>query len=127
MPQMPRTRVRYNADCPICNSEMCSYAAYSTQNALPLAFDDLNTVDLSQWGISADDAARLLHVIHDGRLHIGFDAFLVLWSQMPRYRRLAKIGRWPVVFPVLNWGYANVVARLIYARHLRRGRLGLRP
>ena len=127
MPRTARTRALYNADCPICNSEMCAYAGYAAANALPIAFDDLNAADLAAWGVSEDAAARLLHVIHDGRLHVGFDAILVLWEQMPRYRLAARIARLPGLFHLLDWGYANVVARLIYLRHKRRGRLGLRP
>ena len=127
MEQIVRTRALYNADCPVCNSEMCSYADYARRNTLPIAFDDLNATDLRRWGISEDDAARLLHVLHEGRLHVGFDAILVLWEQMPRYRRLARACRVPGVFHLLDWGYANVVARAIYLRHRRRGRLRLRP
>ena len=120
------TRALYNADCPICNSEMCRYASYAEDSALPIAFDDLNSAALARWDVSEDAAARLLHVIHDGRLYVGFDAMLVLWSQMPRYRWLARIGRLPRLFRLLDWFYANVVARLIYLRHRQRGRLGQR-
>ena len=127
MPPTARTRALYNADCPVCNSEMCSYAAYSERNALPITFEDLNATDLARWNVTEDAATRLLHVIHDGRLHVGFDAILVLWEQMPRYRRLARFCRLPGLFHLLDWLYTNVVARLIYMRHKRRGRLGLRP
>ena len=127
MPPTARTRALYNADCPICISEMCSYAAYSERNALPITFEDLNATDLARWNVTEDAATRLLHVIHDGRLHVGFDAILVLWEQMPRYRRLAWFCRLPGLFHLLDWLYATVVARLIYMRHQRRGRLGLRP
>ncbi len=121
-----KTRALYNADCPICNSEMCSYAEYSADNTLPIAFEYLNSTDLSEWGVTEDEASRLLHVIHHGKLHVGFDAMLVLWAEMPRYRWLARVCRTPLLFQLLDWGYANVVARFIYWRHKRRGRLGLR-
>ncbi len=116
----PRTRALYNGDCPVCSAEMSTYAGYAKGAALPIVFDDLNRSDLEAWGVTEDRAARLLHVLHDGRLHVGWDAFLVLWAQMPRYRWLARIGGLPVIRPVLSWGYAHVVARLIYERHLRR-------
>lgn len=114
------TRALYNSDCPVCNSEMCSYEAYAQNRQLPLIFDDLNKVDLSEWGVTEDQATRLLHVLHNGRLHIGFDAMLVLWEQMPRYRFLARIGRLPGLFRMLDWLYANVIAKIIYDRHQRR-------
>ena len=116
------TRALYNGDCPVCNSEMAVYAAYAERASLPIAFDDLNRCDLERWGVSEDAAARLLHVLHEGRLHVGFDAFLVLWDQMPRYRWLARIGRVPGLYRLLRWGYAHIVARIIYARHERRQR-----
>ncbi|WP_240705103.1 thiol-disulfide oxidoreductase DCC family protein [Pacificoceanicola onchidii] len=115
-----QTRTLYNADCPVCNAEICHYAEYSQDQDLPLAFDDLNTVDLSLWGVTEDQAARLLHVIHDGKLYAGFDAFLILWEQMPRYRWMARIGRLPIIRPIASGFYTHVLARIIYARHLRR-------
>ena len=120
MPHPGQTRALYNSDCPLCNSEMCHYAAYSQSKALPIAFDDLSATDLAQWGVTEDEATRLLHVVHDGQLHVGFPAFLVLWEQMPRYRPLARLFRLPVIFPILDWLYTHVLARWIYLRHQRR-------
>jgi predicted DCC family thiol-disulfide oxidoreductase YuxK len=119
------TRALYNADCPICNAEMCSYEAYSQKKELPIAFEDLNKIDLSEWGVTEDEATRLLHVIHKGQLYAGTKAFLILWEQMPRYRLLAKIGRLPVIYHIANVLYVNVVARIIYNRHLRRKARGI--
>ena len=120
MMSTPETRALYNSDCPICNAEMCTYAAYSEQSNLPIAFDDLNSGVLAEWGVNEDEATRLLHVIHKGKLRLGFDALLVLWDQMPRYRFLARTCRLPGLFQVLDWGYEHVVARIIYERHQRR-------
>lgn len=115
-----RTRALYNGDCPVCRTEMAVYEGYAARASLPVAFDDLNRTDLARWGVTKDRAARLLHVLHDGRLHVGFNAFLVLWDQMPRYRWLARVGRVPGIRHLCRWGYAHVVARIIYARHRRR-------
>jgi len=125
MPEPAKTRALYNADCPVCDAEMCSYEGYAQSQDLSIAFDDLNTVDLARWGVSEDQAARLLHVIHDGELFVGWDAFLVLWAQMPRYALAAKIGGWPIIRHVASWGYKHIVARVIYERHLRRKSRGL--
>lgn len=124
MSEQATTRALYNSDCPLCNSEMCSYAAYSDARALPIAFEDLNATDLDRWGVTEDEATRLLHVIHNDCLHVGFDAFLVLWEQMPRFRILARLFRLPVLYPLFDWLYANVLARWIYLRHQRRKRRG---
>ncbi|SFR06727.1 thiol-disulfide oxidoreductase DCC family protein [Poseidonocella sedimentorum] len=120
MTKPARTRALYNSDCPVCNSEMCHYEAYAAEAGLPIAFDDLNKIDLAAWGVTEDDATRLLHVVHEGKLHIGFDAMLILWAQMPRYRLLARVFRLPILHQVSDWSYRHIVARIIYERHLRR-------
>lgn len=120
MAQSSETRALFNGDCPVCNAEMCNYSAYSETQGLPIAFDDLNRTDLARWGVSEDRAARLLHVMQGGEVHVGFDAFLVLWDQMPKYRMLARIGRLPGIYQACSWGYAHIVARVIYERHKRR-------
>lgn len=125
MDQTSKTRALYNGDCPVCSSEMCHYAAYSEEQGLPLGFEDLNKIDLTEWGVTEDQATRLLHVIHDGKLHVGWDAFLALWSQMPRYQWAARVGGWPLVRPIASWGYKHIVARIIYERHMRRKARGL--
>lgn len=120
MQKTAETRALYNGDCPICNSEICAYSDYSEKSGLPIAFDDLNRTDLKKWNVTEDEAARLMHVIHAGKLYVGADAFLVLWEQMPRYRPLARIGRLPGIYHLASWGYTHIVARAIYARHKRR-------
>lgn len=121
----PRTRALYNADCPVCNAEMCRYKAQAEKTGLPVAFDDLNAVDLAAWGVTEDEATRLMHVLHDGKLHVGFDAMVLLWEQMPRMRWLGRLCRVPGLFTVLDLGYEHIVARYIYARHKRRKARGL--
>ncbi|MCT4555936.1 MAG: DUF393 domain-containing protein [Pelagimonas sp.] len=125
MSDAAKTRALYNGDCPVCATEMCAYEAYSDKQGLPIAYDDLNGIDLSDWGVTEDEATRLLHVLHDGQLHVGTDAFLVLWEQLPRYRWLARIGRVPGIYHIADLLYTHVVARWIYNRHLRRKARGL--
>lgn len=125
MTAAPKTRALYNGDCPVCSKEMCHYEAYSETQSLNLGFEDLNQIDLAEWGVSEDQATRLLHVLHNGELHVGWDAFLALWSQMPRYRFAARVGGWPVIYQLASWGYKHIVARVIYERHLRRKAQGL--
>ena len=111
------TRALYNGDCPICRAGMCNYQHHANDDDLPIAFDNLNKTDLAIWGVTEDAATRLLHVVHEGRLHIGFDAVVTLWEQMPHYHRRARLARLPIVFPVLSWGYRHIVARGVYLRH----------
>ena len=114
------TRVLYNADCPVCSFEINHYADYSARTGLPIRFDDLNSQALAQWNITADEAARRLHVLKDGEIYGGIPAFIVLWQDMPRYRWLARLVSLPGVYWVANRAYDHILAPLIYRWHLQR-------
>lgn len=114
------TRVLFNADCPVCNYEISHYASYSETKGLTIGFDDLNACDLARYGVDKDTAARRLHVLYDGQVHSGIDAFLVLWRQMPRYRPLARVVGLPVIRQLAGAVYDYVLAPALYLRHRRR-------
>jgi predicted DCC family thiol-disulfide oxidoreductase YuxK len=116
------TRVLYNHDCPVCRAEITHYADYAGREGLAIGFDDLNRVDLGMWGVTADQAARGIHVVHEGRVLSGLPAFITLWRQMPRYRWLARMVALPVIRHVATIIYDYVLAPLLYQTHLRRMR-----
>lgn len=118
----PDTTVIYNASCPICSREIELYRRYSTARGLSLRFDDLNTVELAQWNLTPEDAARRLHVIEDGKLLSGTDAFLTMWARMPRYRPLARIVGLPGIRHIAALVYEAALAPALYALHRRRVR-----
>ena len=114
------TSVLYNANCPVCNFEIQHYALYAGANNLLIRFGDLNSDARLQWGLDADTAARRLYVLHNGILTSGIPAFLVLWAQMPRYHRLARIIGLPGFRQIASVGYDFVLAPLIYRWQLHR-------
>jgi len=116
------TSVLYNGECPVCRFEIDHYAGYSREQGLPIRFDDLNSDALADWGVSADDAARRLHVRKNGQVYSGIPAFVLLWQDMPRFRWLARVVSWPVVRPVAVFLYDWVLAPVLYRWHLARGR-----
>lgn len=114
------TRILYNDHCPVCAFEINHYRSYATKSRLPLRFDSLNGPERADCGVSTDDAARRLHVLQDGEIHSGIDAFRILWSEMPRYRWLSKAVSLPGVRPVAHVVYEHVLARILYRWHLKR-------
>lgn len=114
------TRVLYNGDCPVCRFEITHYDRYAQARALPIAFDDLNAADLARWGVTADAAARRLHVLKDGKVRSGIPAFLALWSDMPRYRWLARVIGLPGLRQLAALLYEHALAPALYRWHLRR-------
>ncbi|WP_318527426.1 thiol-disulfide oxidoreductase DCC family protein [Roseobacter sinensis] len=121
MQLMADTDVLYNADCPVCSREIDHYAKLSAAQALPLRYDDLNDASvLHSWGVTADQAARRLHVRQNGTLYVGVPAFVVLWQSLPRYRWLARLVSLPGIYRLAHWTYEGVLAPLLYRSHLRR-------
>jgi predicted DCC family thiol-disulfide oxidoreductase YuxK len=63
---------------------------------------------------------KRLHVIdRQGVLRVGVPAFAALWDETPRYRRLARIVRLPVVHQGADALY-ELVAIVLYAWNKRR-------
>ncbi|MFC3613967.1 thiol-disulfide oxidoreductase DCC family protein [Lutimaribacter marinistellae] len=124
MTETTKTRVLYNAECPICNFEIGHYRNHAEASDLPIRFDDLNTADLTHWGLSRDDAAKRLYVVKNGEMRGGIDGFLLLWAEMPRYRWLGRVVGLPGVKQVASLTYDFVLAPAIYRWHrLRKQRL----
>ena len=112
------TRILYNDTCPLCRFEIDHYRAAATRDAAPLRFDRLQ--DAARWGLTVDQAARRLHVLKDGQLLSGLEAFRAIWSSLPRWRWLARVTGWPVVRPAVTVLYDRIAAPLLYRAHLRR-------
>lgn len=111
--------VIYNGDCPICSREIGIYRARIGAVG-DLRFVDLNDVDLAALGLTRDDAARRLHVVEDGRLLSGVDAFLALWRATPGFGWLARVVGLPGVRQAAGAVYDGVLAPALFAMHRRR-------
>jgi predicted DCC family thiol-disulfide oxidoreductase YuxK len=115
------TEVLYNADCPVCSREVNHYARLSSDQALPIRYDDLNDTErLVKWGITPDAAARRLHVRKNGVISSGIPAFILLWQEIPQTRWLAKLFSLPGLHRLACLGYDYALAPLIYRWHLKR-------
>ncbi len=116
---MKDTTVIYNGACPVCSREIAVYRARAEG---PVRFVDLNAGDMAAFGLTPDAAARRLHVVEDGRLLAGVDAFLALWRVTPGFRWLAAVVGLPGVRQGAGAVYERVLAPLLYRRHLKRMR-----
>jgi predicted DCC family thiol-disulfide oxidoreductase YuxK len=116
---MKDTIVIYNGECPVCSREIGVYRARAVG---PVRFVDLNACDMTSFGLSPDEAARRLHVVEEGRLLAGVDAFLALWRATPGFRWLAAFVGRPGVRQVAGAVYERILAPALYRQHLRRVR-----
>ncbi len=115
-------RILYNDTCPVCRFEIDGYRKLAQAQSLPMGFDPVARA--GDWGLTEDAAARRLHVIVDGRLLSGMEAFRAIWQRLPQWRWAARVTGWPVVRQMMDVVYDRVAAPLLYRAHLRRQRKG---
>lgn len=113
-----QTRVLYNHTCPICRAEITAYQRRALREGLPVRFDTLDHAE--EWGLAPEDAARRLHVWHQGEVLSGLAAFRTLWQQMPHLQWLARLTGVPGIHWLAHQTYERILAPLLYRAHRRR-------
>jgi predicted DCC family thiol-disulfide oxidoreductase YuxK len=101
----PGLTVLYDGACPLCRREISLYRGACGD--VPLRFADVSdeTIALPP-SLTRDTALARFHVRRaDGQIVSGAHAFLALWSVLPRWRWLARIGRVPGVAWLLERAY----------------------
>lgn len=91
----PPLTVLYDGACPLCRREIDVYR--DLQASTPVCFADVSDAAQSlPPGTSREQLLARFHVrTADGRLLSGAQAFLALWSALPGWRWLARVGRLP--------------------------------
>lgn len=121
----PACTTLYNGACPVCRPEVEHYARLDAKAGNGNRFVNLYEADaiLARHGLDKVEVKKRLHMIGpDGRLYVGVDAFLRIWSAIPCYRWLARfVGSRPVR-PVAVFVYDRALAPLLYAHNKRRER-----
>ncbi|MFM2448935.1 MAG: hypothetical protein RIS44_1385 [Pseudomonadota bacterium] len=99
-PHSPTSReatltVLYDGACPLCRREISLYAGMKSNT--PVCYVDVNAVNLElPANVTRDQLLARFHVQDEtGALHSGARAFLSLWSALPGWRWLAKLGHLP--------------------------------
>ncbi len=103
----PALTVLYDGACPLCRREIALYRGACGD--VPLSFADVsNEAVVLPPSLPRDAALARFHVQRaDGQIVSGAQAFLALWSVLPRWRWLARIGRIPGVAWLLERAYRS--------------------
>ena len=111
------TKVLYNGNCNVCSLEIKQYKKYSDNSLLGIEFEDLHSADLQSWGVDKDSAKKRLHVKKNNKIYSGVDAFIKLWEDMPKYNKLARIAKQPLIYKLGNLLYDNILAPALYNKN----------
>ena len=98
--------VYFDGRCGLCSKEIEIYKR-ADKNGL-IHWHDLTASESNLEGENFNliDALKLLHVKgNDGEIHVGVEAFIVIWRHLPRWRLLSILASPPPVTWVLQIAY----------------------
>ena len=88
--QSPLITVYYDGICKMCSKEINYYKKIAPPKCLKWVDIARNGDALKNYNVSQQEALLYLHVKDaSGKLHIGVDAFKMIWSHLPNWRWLS--------------------------------------
>ena len=108
-------KVYYNESCNICKAEI---NLYKKQNIEEIEWVDITNNIIAGKETSKNDKnlLRRLHVIDNGKVFEGAEAFLLVWKKIPKYNFLYKFFKLPVIFQIFKFTY-EVIAYFLYLKN----------
>ena len=89
-------KVYFNNSCSVCRMEINHYKKFNEK----LGWIDVtnNKEAQKETAKSSVELIRRLHVEQDGKIYQGIDAFLIVWSRLPKYKWLYKLVKTPGIY-----------------------------
>ena len=108
-------KVYYNESCSICKAEI---NLYKKQNIEEIEWVDITNNIIAEKETSKNDKnlLRRLHVIDNGKVFEGAEAFLLVWKKIPKYNFLYKFFKLPVIFQIFKFTY-EIIAYFLYLKN----------
>ena len=108
-------KVYYNESCTICKAEI---NLYKKQNIEIIQWVDItnNIAAEKETSKNDKDLLRRLHVIDNGKVFEGAEAFLIVWKTIPKYRFLYNFFKLPIIFTFFRLGY-EIIAYFLYLKN----------
>ena len=103
-----KIKVFYDGACGLCSREMTHYKKVAPVGIFEW-IDITKDIHLFEsLGYSKEEGLRALHTLDKkGRMFIGVDAFILIWSQLKRWRILSFMVSLPVVYQVIKFLYKH--------------------
>lgn len=98
--------VFYDGKCGLCSKEIDHYRKIAPKGVFHWQDITESGDDLKAQGISLSEGLKLLHAKDaDGTLHVGVDAFLLIWKQLKRWRLLGMFVSLPLIRQITDFVY----------------------
>lgn len=100
--------VYYDGKCGLCSKEINYYKTLPTTTEFDWQDITISGEELEKEGISYSQGLKLLHAKdHDGKLHIGVDAFILIWKQFKYWRILGALIGLPIIKQLAQLAYKS--------------------
>lgn len=100
-------KVFYDGKCGLCSKEIRHYQAVAPEGVFE--WQDITALPQSQLENEGLDLAQSLKHLHakdsQGNIHIGVDAFLLIWQSLARWRWLARLIALPGLYTLTGFAY----------------------
>jgi predicted DCC family thiol-disulfide oxidoreductase YuxK len=96
----------FDGGCPLCRREIAHYRRLDRDSRVEWVDVNDQEARLTAFGIDPARAMARIHAVtRDGRVVSGVRAFVVVWRELPYYRGLALLERWPRLLRFLDRVY----------------------
>jgi predicted DCC family thiol-disulfide oxidoreductase YuxK len=103
-PETP-LRVLFDGGCPLCRREIAHYRQLTPRRPVHWIDISADAGACEAIGIARETAMARFHVLEGARIHTGAEAFVLLWSALPGWHRLASLVRALHLVPLMERGY----------------------
>ena len=110
-----KTKVLYNRSCNICKSEIDHYQKLNCNDLIFVNIVNNKKVQILT-SKSYEQLIRRLHIIKNGEVVSGAEAFLEIWKNIPRYRFLYIILKFKPFFMFFNFFY-EIIAYFLFIKN----------
>tara|TARA_B100000787_G_scaffold156186_1_gene132131 strand:- start:4324 stop:4671 length:348 start_codon:yes stop_codon:yes gene_type:complete len=108
-------KVYFNNSCNICRAEI---NLYKKQNIKEIEWIDITNNKTAEIETKKNDKTllRRLHVMNDGKIVAGAEAFILVWKKIPKYKFLYIFFKLPIIFSLFSLSY-EVIAFFLYLKN----------
>jgi predicted DCC family thiol-disulfide oxidoreductase YuxK len=104
--------VFYDGKCGLCSREIRYYQRIAPKGVFDWQDITVSANALNQQGITLAQGLKLLHVMDkQGVMHIGLDAFILMWRQIRGWKLLAMLVALPGIRQITDMAYRMFAER----------------
>lgn len=102
-------KVFYDGKCGLCSKEINHYKNIAPENIFEwIDITEISEESLNKENLDTLSCLKLFHVKdNEGKFHTRVDAFIIIWSQLNKWKKLATIIKLPLIY-----GFAKIIYSL---------------